>query len=280
MLHLGKRDFVPDSRDHLWADILPSTITVPKIPKPHGGFGMDFPTWKMLGNGPQDDDAYPADWAAAQGCGDCTIADPMHATMEEAHNAGRPVPPFSTITAVNTYSTLTALANGTGYDPQSGSGDSGLEIRSVLNYRQNPGIPDDTGERHAIGPYYKLNPGNMQELWEALWFTEKVTLGIQLQQRQMDETNQGQTWTYDPASPGLGGHDIVIVGHPNGDLWTALTWGQRQLLITAVIFGTCDEAWAYFDAEDISLKTGKTYEGYDPELVQEYMTIIAASFPN
>lgn len=274
-LYTGKKDFIHDNRDLRWSDIRPSGITIPTVPKPHGGFGMDFTDWLMLGNGP-DDTVFPG----FQGCGDCTLADAGHSEMEMGKNAGRAVPQFSGLTIVNQYSLLVAQTQGgQPYDPQTGANDTGLLIRDVLKYRQGTGLADNQGNRYKIGPYVLLEPGNLRELWEVLWFTEHVTIGVQLQQIQEDEFLAGQRLTYDPSSPTVGGHDELIVGHPVDGVWTGAMWGSRYTMTPDVITETCDEAWGYFDPEDISRVTGKNYEGYNAEQLQEYLTLIAQQFP-
>lgn len=280
MLHKGKRDFVPDGSDLNWADIRPSGLVVPSYPKPHGGFGMDFLDWGMMGNGPQDDNSYPADWAAADGAGDCVIADACHAEMEQARNASRPTPPFSTATAIAQYALLVGETMGVPpYDPQTGENDTGLQIRDVFKYRQKLGLYDDNGTRYQIGPYVSLQPGNLIEFWEVLWFTEKITIGVQLQQQQEDDFNADKQLTWNPSSPTIGGHDELIVGHPTAGIWTGAMWKRRFTMTPSVIINTCDEAWSYFDPEMISAVTGKSYEGYDPALLQEYLATVAKRFP-
>lgn len=280
MLHTGKLDHIPDSRDLQWADIRPSGLVVPSVPKPHGGFGMDFHAWGMLGNGPQDDNAYPADWAAAGGAGDCTIADALHAVKELARNAGRPIPTFTTRTAIEQYAILVGeTQGGMPYDPQTGANDTGLQIRDVMRYGQQVGFADAQGNRYKRGPYVALQPGNLAEMWEVLWFAEHVTIGVQIQQQQVDDFKAGRRLIYNPASPIVGGHDELIVGHPRWDVWTGVMWGQRFTMNPQVIAKTCDEAWSYFDPEQISATTGKSYEGYDPALLQEYLATIANQLP-
>jgi hypothetical protein len=278
-LKLGKKDFIHDNRDLRWDEIKPKGVATPKFPKPHGGFGMDFKNWLMLGNGPCDDGSIDSSMAAYQGGGDCVIADKFHAFMESAHNAGRPIPSFTALLALQTYSTLGQLTQGAGYDLQTGANDNGLQIRDALDYSQKNGFVDTAGTVYKLGPYVKLQPGNLAEFWEALWYAEHISIGVQLQQAQMDQFNAGQQLTYVPGSPTIGGHDELIVGHPVDNLWTGAMWASRYTMTPSMITKTCDEAWVWFDPEQISAKTGKSYEGYDPALLEEYLAAVAAEFP-
>lgn len=278
-MKLGKQDFVHDSRDLLWKDIRPKGVKVPTIPKPHGGFGMDFPYWRMLGNGPCDDNTIDPSQAAYNGGGDCVICVSLHSLMESAHNAGRPVPQFTCLSALQAYAAAEVAAGGPAYDLQTGANDNGLQLRDGLNYAQNPGFTDAAGANHKIGPYVRLQPGNLTEMWEALWYGEHLSMGVQLQQAQMDQFNSGQQLDYVGGSVDLGGHNELVVGHPVNGSWTGVMWGRRYTMTPRMITATSDECWVWFDPEQISAKTGRDYEGVDAEQLQQYLAAVAAEFP-
>jgi hypothetical protein len=273
----GRKPFVADDRDLTWAAVRPSGLVVPHVPKPHGGFGMDFVDWLMLNNGPSN--AWPQGWAAARGCGNCTIADKLHAFMESAKNAGRPIPPFSDKSGVRNYQTLTKLANGSPYNPQTGEGDTGLEIRTVLDHCQKVGLGDDWGILHRIGPYVLVDHTNPQEVWEVLWFAEHVSLGINATQSMEDQVNANQTITWDPNSPKLGGHDLLLAGHPSNNIWAGVQWGQRTPMTEEFRLKASEEAWTWFDPAEISAKTGTNYEGVNADQLNAYLQAVAKEFP-
>lgn len=278
-LHLGRKSATYDSRDLQYAAVK-TGVALPPIPAPHGGYGTDFAYWGMGGNGPVDTDdrSLPANWTSAQdGAGDCTIAGPAHETMEADHNAGRPVAKFSAKACLEDYITLTKQANGTAYNPVTGSGDTGLEVRSVLSYRQKTGLQDDTGARHKIGVFVAVEPTNFQDLWEALWLFEAVGIGIEFPESAMDQFNQGKPWSVVAGAQIDGGHYIPIVGHPAASVWTVVTWGKRQLVTPAFITKYCEEAWAYISAERYSAVTGKTLEGWKDADLEQYITLVKGS---
>ena len=262
-LHLGKKDPTYDSRDLRYA-VIRQGITLPKIPPPSGGYGMDFQNWFMLGNGPDD-----TVFQGFQGCGDCAWAGPAHETMESCKNSGRSVPTFSGKTVVGQY------AQYSGYDPKTGANDNGSNVRDVLSWRQKKGLLDDAGTPHKIGAYVSVEPGNLEHLWEALWLFEAVGVGIQFPGSAMDQFNAGKEWTVVPGAKPEGGHYIPIVGHPNADTWTCVTWGKRQTMTAEFLSKYSDEAWAWIDPERYSQLTGNTQQGFSDASLQQYLTAVA-----
>jgi hypothetical protein len=227
---------------------------------------MDFGAegWLMLGNGPDN-----TVFEGFQGCGDCAWAGPAHETMESCKNAGRPVPSFSGKTVVDQYGQYA------GYNPQTGANDTGSNVRDVLNWRQNKGLLDDAGVAHKIGPYMALEPGNLDQLWEALWLFEAVGIGINFPTSAMDQFNAGQVWSVVAGAQNEGGHYVPVVGHPTSDIWTCVTWGKRQTMTSQFLTTYCDEAWAWIDPDRYSQTTGDTQQGFSDADLQEYLTLVA-----
>jgi hypothetical protein len=273
-LHLGKLPATYDSRDLRYSDL---RAALPAIPTPRGGYGTDFPYWGMAGNGPADPDDHslPVNWtSAAGGAGDCTIAGPAHETMEACHNAGRVVPTFSAKTCLEQYALLTQQANGTGYDPVSGSGDTGLDPRAVLEYRRKTGLLDDSGNVHKIGVYVAVEPQNLTDLWEALYLFEAVGIGINFPNSAMDQFKAGKPWSVVPGASIEGGHYIPLVGHPSAGTWTCVTWGKRQTITPSFLTTYCEEAFAYISADRYSQVTGKTLEGWRDADLEKFITLV------
>jgi hypothetical protein len=262
-LYLGKQNPTYDSRDLSYARVRES-LDLPAVPPPGGGYGNDFPDWLMLGNGP-DDTVSPG----FQGCGDCAWAGPAHETMEAHCNAKSAIPSFSGKTIVNQY------AEYSGYNVQTGADDNGSNVRDVLKWRQTKGLLDDSGSTHKIGAYVALEPGDLDQLWGALWLFEVVGVGIQFPQSAMDQFNANQMWTVVPGTKTEGGHYIPVVGHPTPGIWTCVTWGSRQTMSAQFLTTYCDEAWAWIDAERYSAITGKTLQGFDDTNLEQYLTDVA-----
>lgn len=278
MLHTGKKPFAHDSRDVRYADIRPSGMpALPALPQSWGR-GMDFTNWLMLGNGPQDDNSIDPSWAAAEGAGDCTMADPGHSVMMNAYDSGNVVPVISGLTAIKQYADLSNRADpGKGYDPQTGENDDGLEIRNVLDYRLKEGYLDDNGNRHQIGIYVLIEVGDWASLREACWLFPGLSVGMTITQAQMDQFNNNQVWSYVPNSQSLGGHDVILVGRPAPGLWTVVTWARRQVITAQCLGRQADEIWAYLTPERYSTVTGLTYNGYKDVDMEKYITMVGKS---
>lgn len=264
-LELGKKPATYDRRDLRYADVRPDSVTLPNIPKPGGGYGMDFGSsgWLMLGNGPDD-----TVFSGFEGCGDCAWAGPAHEIMEMTKNAKRTVPTFSGKTVVDQYSAYS------GYDPQTGDNDNGSDVREVLQWRQTKGFLDDSGTAYKIGPYVSLEPGNLVQMWEALWLFEAVGMGFNFPASAMDQFNAGQTWSVVAGSQIDGGHYVPIVGHPSNDIWTCVTWGARQTMTPQFIQKYCDEVWAYVSPERFNAVTGQTPQKFTDADLEKYITLV------
>ena len=269
---LGRRPATYDKRDLHYADIRP--LALPSIPKPGGGYGMDFGLrgWLMLGNGPCDDGTITSGYAA-QGAGDCAWAGPGHEEMESAYNARRPIPKFTCVNILNQYARYLGLSGAKELDSNN---DQGSNVRDVLNWRQQKGLLDVYGKAYKIGTYVSLEPGNTQQLWEALWLFENVGIGVNFPGSAMDQTNAGQTWSVVPGATIEGGHYVPLVGHSTATSWTCVTWGQRQLMTQQWLTTYCEEAWAYIDPERYNRLTGKTLQGWKDADLELYIHQVAA----
>jgi hypothetical protein len=276
-LHLGKLPAQPSRSAVRFADLrkaLVSAGALPTVPQSFG-HGHDLPQgkWKMLGNGPlePDEGTLPAGWTT-EGCGNCTIAGPAHEIMEAAINMHRPVPAISAETCIEHYVALTQEANGTAYNPETGAGDTGLEIQSVNEWRKDMGFADDTGALHKILDPISVEPGNVQELWEAAWLFEKVGIGLVLTEAQMQQFDASPqpTWDYVKGSPEIGGHYVPVVGKVG-----LLSWAEDCYYTAAFIENQCDEAWVTIEPEEFSAVTGQTLEHYSQADLEKYAVELA-----
>jgi hypothetical protein len=268
-MKLGKQPATYDSRDIRYADVRPSGVSLPNVPPPGGGYGTDFSDWLMLGNGPCDDGSVQSGWAAFQGAGDCAWAGPAHEEMEACKNAGRPVPAFTCLNVLQQYSAYS------GYNLQTGAGDNGSNVRDVLTWRQTKGLVDAAGAAHKIGTFVSLEPGNTDQLWEALWLFESVGIGINFPNSAMDQFNAGQMWSVVAGTAIEGGHYIPLVGHPVQNVWTCVTWAKRQTMTAQFLTTYCDEAWAYIDPERYNAVTGDTLQKFTDADLDKYITLFS-----
>ena len=282
MRKLGKQPARYDSRDLVWEDLRPKGVKLPSFPKPHGGYGGDFassPTgWRGLGNMPCDDGSivqaqFPA---AFDGAGDCFPAGQCHSVMEACRNGGAPIPDFTSLNVLrDNYTPITVLENnGQGYDPVSGANDVGTDPRTGLSYHQKTGMVDAAGHAHKIGPYYSVEI-NLDTMWDVLWLSQCLGLGLVFTDAAMHQFEKGQTWTYVPGAAQDGGHWVIVVGHPDDSIWSGVTWERRQHMTGTYIDRQADEVWAWIDLERFNAVTGKDAESWDAADVEKYLALEA-----
>jgi hypothetical protein len=269
---LGKRPATYDARDLRFSDVR-AGASLPHIPKPGGGYGMDFGAtgWLMLGNGPCDDGTVDPSLYAYQGAGNCVWAGGEHETMMLDKNASRPVAKFTCKTALNDYAQYLGLKDLTEIDQNS---DQGTDVRAAMDRRQKVGLTDANGNVHKIGAYVSIEPGNVTDLWDALWLFDAVGIGINFPGSAMDQFNQGKPWSVVAGSQIEGGHYIPLVGHPTNDVWTCVTWGQRQTMTQQFLTTYCEEAWAYITPERYNAVTGKSPQGWRDVDLEQYITLV------
>jgi hypothetical protein len=185
--------------------------------------------------------------------GDCVFAGADHETMLWTTEAANPAT-FTAATAIADYSAVT------GYDPGNPATDQGTEVRQALQYRQQTGLVDAAGNRHRIGAYLALEPGDMDHLLEALYLFSAVGIGIQVPQSAMDQFHAGQPWSVVYGTQEIiGGHYVPMVAY-RGNL-VCVTWGRLQQITRQFYLKYCDEAWAILSPE--MLKGGVSLEGFD-----------------
>jgi len=241
-LKLGKRPATEDTRDLLFARY----VEPAKLPTPPAQFGHETlfkpKSWGMLGND---------EW------GDCAWAGPAHETMLLTKEGGH-LAHFTTSDVLSDYSA------GTGFDPKAGPPgdnptDQGSDVRKVLGYRRSKGIVDSKGKRHKIDVYVKLDPSNLEQIYQALYLFQVVGIGIKFPDTAMQQFNAGEPWDVVPGAKIEGGHYVSVVA--KRDNIEVVTWGAIQQM-TENFFNTyCDEAWAYISQEN--LKNGESPEGFN-----------------
>lgn len=247
MYKLGKKPASHDRRDLQLA-----SFTYAKLPAAPVGFGLytRFPKdgWGMLGN-----DQY----------GDCEWAEADHCVMGLNALASKQV-------AFTPSNTLSDYADCTGFKADDPSTDQGTDMHQSMAYRRKTGVVDSHGVRHKIGAYLSLEPGNWNQMLEALYAFRVVSIGIEFPEYAMDQFNAGRAWSVHSGSPQpTEGHAICVVGRPKTYDIYVVTWGQLQLMTKGFYAKYCDEAYAFISEED--LVEGKSPEGYD---LSELTTIL------
>jgi hypothetical protein len=225
------RDYIPES-------FLP--------PQPAGDFGHSelISDWQVLGNN---------DW------GDCAIAGPYHGEMLFNAVGGRSIN-VNTACVLDAYSAITNFDINAG-PPGKNPTDRGSNVESVAEYWRTVGLTDASGINHKIDAYIALEPGNLDELYMAMYLFDGVGIGVNFPQEWMDAFKIGSSWEALPSYRIVGGHYILGVGRTSGYIDT-ITWGRQQMLSPAGYRQFNDETLAYVSTERL-LASGKDINGFN-----------------
>jgi hypothetical protein len=155
---------------------------------------------------------------------------------------------------------LSDYAAVTGFDPATGAGDNGTDVREALNYRRKSGIVDAAGNRHKIAAYVAIEPGHWQHLKEAVYLFSAVAMGFEFPASAMDQFDAGRHWSIVSGSSIEGGHYVPAVAFRDGRV-TCVTWGRVQEATRGFWQKYTDECYALLSEE--MLLDGKSLEGFD-----------------
>ena len=215
------------------------------LPKPPENFGHEnlVSDWKMLGN---------------DNAGDCAFAGPFHAEMLWCAEGKKAI-------NVNTQCVLEAYSAVTGYDPNArdylgnNPTDQGANVQQVAEYWRTTGLKDADGNVHKIDCYLALEPGNYEQLYQAMYLFGGVGIGVELPEEFQESFQHNQVWDRLSHPHIEGGHYILGVGSRAG-LINTVTWGATQLLTPAGYEQFNDETFVYFNEE--RLINGRDIEGF------------------
>lgn len=233
-MKLGKTPFVHDERDLKLDDYLAGPPT-----PPDGDFGHEglISEWAMLGN---------------DSAGDCVWAGAAHETMLLGAEGGHH-PAFTTDSVLSDYSALT------GYVPGDESSDRGTDVRNAMLYRRRTGIADAEGRRHHIGAFIRLRPGDVGQLYQALYIFGAVGIGFEFPSSAMEQFDRGEPWDVVNGARIEGGHYVPVVARRDGNP-VCVTWGRTQPMAERFYETYCDEAWCFISAAALN-DEGRSPEG-------------------
>lgn len=229
-------------------------------PPPEFGRARSVPEWQMLGN---------------DNIGDCAIAGPLHSLMLWHAETGVPLS-VDTPCAVRNYSELTgynpALTDIFGNNPT----DVGCTVADMAEYWRTNGMWDAKGNRHTIDAYLALEPGNIDELWMALYLFDGLGIGLSFPESWMIDFRHGVAWDA-VHEQSVGGHYVTATGRTNGCI-NLVTWGKNQLMTTAAYQQRNDETYIFLNKERF-LKSGLDINGFNyNQLVDDMLDL--ALIPN
>lgn len=221
-----------------------SFIDPAALPTPPKEFGHEqlVPRWGMLANNL---------W------GDCVIAGGLHETRLWNRQRGVTVP-VGDACAIRNYSAITHFDPNAG-PPGRNRTDRGTDMEYAARYRRHTGLVDAAGKHHRIGAYVALDPGDLEQLWAALYLFDAVGVGVEYPAQWSDAFARRKPWDA-VAKPRLrGGHYVSGVARRGGNLMV-VSWGRLHPMTPAGYTQFCDEAIAYLSLE--KLTRGKDSDGF------------------
>lgn len=170
--------------------------------------------WLMLGN-----DEY----------GNCVYCAIAHAIMAVGASFKQTIT-FTRAAVVNAYLVLD--------DGQ----DNGVNIDEFLETWQTTSTGEDPFG--AAGPFVKLDPTNIPQMKAAIATFGWILYGVNLQEAQENQFNNGQKWSYVPGSPVVGGHGIFGGGFDRFNVGPYIvSWGKGFRAEWGFITNCADEAY-------------------------------------
>jgi hypothetical protein len=135
----------------------------------------------------------------------------------------------------------------------------GADMQQAASYRRTVGLLDASGVRRKIAAYLEILPGNLPELYQAMYLFGAVGVGIQFPTYAFDQFKNHQSWHIVSGGQIEAGHYIPAVALRSNIV--CVTWGRFQAMRPSFYSAYCDEVVAYVTQE--SLVNGKSPEGFD-----------------
>ncbi len=178
--------------------------------------------------------------------GDCTAAGAGHIAQLVNWFGRQQDAPVTDNDALAMYEAIS------GYKPSDPSTDVGATLQDALSYWRKQGIGGNT-----IAAFAQIDPTNLPLVRDCINLFGAVYTGLQVPQSAMDQTNTGKPWTIAGPSQILGGHCVPLAAYDD-KTFTAITWGQLQIVDLAFYQRYFDEVWVAVDLDWM------TAAGYSP----------------
>lgn len=166
--------------------------------------------------------------------GDCTAAGVAHLVQAwAAYNGVSYIPSDA--------ATLKFYEDSCGYKPGDPSTDNGGTLIDVLkHWKANP------FDGHEIDAYVAVNPKNLDEVKQALYYFGGLYVGLQLPKSAENQQIWDVPWlgfrgNGEPGS--LGGHCVANILDYDERGLTTITWGQLKLMTWPFFESYCDECF-------------------------------------
>jgi hypothetical protein len=199
---------------------------LPKVPSSFGHEEYTPPVdWGVLGNDK---------W------GDCVVAGGCHEHMLWNRIAGRTVT-FNTDDVGRDFRAMTGLPP----NPITGA-----DMHTSAKYRLRTGLLDSAGVRHKIGAYMELQPGNLQQLYAAIYLFDAVGVAFRFYNAWFDQFRRREAWRIETGMTAtLMGHYVPLVAL-RGNL-VGVTWGRFQAIRPSVYLHAAQQVVACVSQESM-----------------------------
>jgi hypothetical protein len=251
---LGKLPFKEDSRDLKLKDYIDKDV-LPTPPDSTNDYTA-FVDWLMFLND-------------TLGC--CGIAGLYHLLMLWIKQGGK-IPEIEDANVLKVYEDIS------GYNPDDPSTDVGVNLRDVLSYWKNTGVPDKNGILHKIGAYVLLNRLDHLEVKIAQYLFSGLYIGFNVPAFVMKLAQQGKLyWDVQDTDIDIeGGHCVIPAGYGKFTLQVVsvskegvyfISWGKVYFMTWDFWDTYVDEVWCILDEE--FLNNGKSPDGFDLTQLQK-----------
>lgn len=147
------------------------------------------------------------------------------------------------------------------------SADGGMDIQTLLEYLVKTG---------QILAFARVDPTSVDEVKAAIAIFGFVWTGIDVQQANETEFDQGKPWNYHRSSPDAGGHSVITGGYgapgkgPLGGDERFITWAEETSFTDSFWSHKTGECWAVILHEH--LKHPNVMAGVDLSMMATYYT--------
>jgi hypothetical protein len=164
------------------------------------------------------------------------------------------------------------------FDPNTGAGDSGVDMQTMLEALLKYGIGDGKGGVVKPLAFAKLNVRDENALRAAVAIFGGCGWGVDLELAQQDQSVPGGTWDY-KRSGDWGGHAILNGAYEQALIDDVITWAMRVKSTQAFRSKQLEEAWVVI--WPWNLGTAQFQQGIDQDaLQQQYHNLTGKTLPS
>lgn len=165
-------------------------------------------------------------------------------------------------------------------NPDFPNDDNGMDMQTMLEYLNKSGGPDGV----KLVAFASVNTSNLDEVKAALYIFGGILLGIEVQNANQTDFDNGVVWDYHSGQPVEGGHAVLAGGYLgkfNSDV-RFITWGAETGMTDSywenLVDNSNGEAWILIWPENLGTK--QFVEGIDmATLALDYQVITGKVLP-